>query len=87
MFGVFALFTDRFMVSVRYLGAMGLDGVIGLALFYLGPAPYFFVSLMAVFSVLLHLNVLASVSSAFIVLNVFLFCFSFFSWGVECIVV
>ena len=85
MFRIFALFTKSFMVSVRYLSCMGPRCVSGLALFYLGLAPYFSFSLIASINVL-HLNILPSISSFLIVLRVYLFCSSFFlGCGVYCL--
>ena len=41
MFGIFALFTEKFMVSVRYLSPMGPRCVGEMARFYLRPVAYF----------------------------------------------
>ena len=54
----------------------GLDGLIGLALFYLSPEPYFSYCLIASFTVL-HLNKLPSISNFLIIHSVLLFCFPF----------
>ena len=55
----------------------GLDGLSGLALFYLSPEPYFSYCLIASFTVL-HLNIRPSISNFLIVHSVLLFCFPFF---------
>ena len=84
-FGIFALFTEKFMASVRYFKAMGPRWFEWIGAILSGPsALLFFVSCIASFTVL-HFNILSTISSFFIVLNVFLFCFSFFlQCGVYC---
>ena len=85
MFRIFALFRERFMVSVRYISAMGSGWCEGIGAVLSGLSVLlFFVSLIASFTVL-HLNILPSISSFFIVLRVLLFCFLFFlGCGVSC---
>ena len=84
MFGIFELFRELFMASVRYLSGMGHIFLNGLALIYLGPAPHLSLSLIAFFSVL-HLTILPTTSSFPIVQSVFLPWFSFFlGCGVYC---
>ena len=78
MFGILALFTKKFMVLERYLSAMGLDVVSGLALFYLGPWLYFSLCLISSFTVLRTFCLLFPVSYLFLVY--FLSVFHFSPW-------
>ena len=75
MLGIFSLFTEKFLVSVRYLSAMGPRWCKWIGAILSRPSSLlFFVSLIASFTVL-HLNILPSVSSFLIVLSVNLFSF------------
>ena len=82
MFGIFALFTEKFMCEWDISVLWGLNGVSGLALFYLGSAPHFSFCLLYLFS-LCYTYTICSVSSFFIAIRVF---YLFFFWlcGVYC---
>ena len=79
MFGIFALFTERFMVSVRNLSAVVPRWCKWIGAILSGPsALILFVSLIAYFTAL-HLNILPSISSSLFSLFLeYFFCFSFF---------
>ena len=83
MLGIFALFTERFMVSVRYLSAVGHRWSKWIGAILSGPsALLFFVSLIVSFTVL-QLNIMPSISSFHIVISIsFLFFIFLGVWSV-----
>ena len=82
MFGIFAVFTESFLVSVRYLSAIGPRCCNWFGAILSGPsALLLFVYLIASVTVL-HWNILPSVSSFLIVLSVFLFFIFLGVWSI-----